>query len=119
MTEATAPPKSGCPTWLTVLVGLMGGFATILGLVASVEYLFNHDEPSTFPDRLLLFLVGVGLLGALWLVRRAQLVSVALSALGGVAFGVLMYWMIVPIFAGIAVAIGAVLSTPRVLEPRV
>ena len=117
MTATTALPKLGYPTWLAILAALMGGFATLRGLAASVAYIIDSDDSSGGWGFLLLT-VGVVLLVALWLVRRAPLASVLLLAFGGLAFGLATYWMVVPIFVGIAVAIGAALSAPRILRAR-
>ena len=117
MTETIALPKFGYPTWLAILAAVMGGFAIIVGTVGAIEYLTDSGDNSDGWGFLALA-VGAVLLAALWLARRAPLASVLLMVFGGLVFGLLMWWIVVPILMGIAVAIGAVLSAPRLLGAR-
>ena len=88
-----------------------------MGLAASVaEIVDSTGDTGGFGVKL--FTVGAGLLLALWLVRRAPLASVLLLAFGGLALGLVSYWMVVTVLMGIAIAVGAALSAPRVLGAR-
>jgi hypothetical protein len=114
---ATTATRFGYPTWLAIVAAVVGAFATLMGLAAAIVHIVDSSDDSGYFGVLLLT-VGVGLLLALWLLRRAPLASVLLLALGGLAFGLVTFWMVVTVVLGVVIAVGAVLSAPRVLGAR-
>ena len=117
MTATVTRPKLGYPTWLTILSASVGALATLMGLIQTIADIVDRDADSGVWG-VAMMTAGAGLLLALWLVRRAPLASVVLLALGGLGFGALTFWMVVTVLVGIVIAVGAALSTPRVLGAR-
>jgi hypothetical protein len=113
-TTTTTATRQGYPIWLVVLAALMGGVAALVGLAASIAAVFGDDSAGWWGPVILV--IGVVILGALVLVHRAPLASLIALAAGGLAFGFVNFWMVVPIFAGVIVAGGAAFSAPRVLR---
>jgi hypothetical protein len=117
MAVTTTTAKLGYPTWLTLLAAVVGGFATLAGITATIAGVIDSGDGNAAWG-FLFFTVGAGILFGLWLVNRAPLASVVLLALGGIGFGLVTYWMVATIAVGLVIAIGAALSAPRVLRSR-
>ena len=116
MATTTTTTRQGYPIWLVVLAALMGGFAALAGLAASISLVFERSDDSGGWWGPFILVIGVVILSALVLVRRAPLASLIALAVGGLAFGFATFWMVIPIFAGVIVAAGAAFSAPRVLR---
>ncbi len=109
--------RHGYPLWLTIVIALMGGFAFLVGVVGLVAGLSGEgDDSRNFS--LAMLLVGVALLGGLWLTSRLPYVSVGLVVLGALGFGMSTFWMVFTVVVGVAVAIAALACAPRVIGAR-
>jgi hypothetical protein len=117
ITMATDSSGRGYPTWLTIVLFLMGALALFMSLTSVVGSIVDGDEGMLL-WALLLLLVGSSIVAGLLLTDRAPRASVALVALGAVGFGLTTYWMVLTVVAGVLIAAAALLSIPRVVGPR-
>ena len=114
MTATTTTTRFGYPTWLAMLAALTGALAVLMGLSGVISEIVDREGDSGAWGAFMV-IAGAGLLLGLWLVRRAPLASVVLLVICGLGVGVLTFWMVVSGLVGLVIAVGAVLSAPRVL----
>lgn len=116
MQTTEAPTAQGYPTWLVVVASAMAVLAFSAG-IGTVLGGGDGDEGATMWG-LFLIVDAAGIGAGLALAQRAPIVSVGLLTLGALGWGVLSFWMVFTLVAGVIVAIATLLCAPRLVRAR-
>jgi hypothetical protein len=104
------PSRSGAPRWVSTLGALIGGTALLFGISG---LLFGQDAVGWG-----IAMTTTGLLIVAGLLVRTRFPNFARCAFfaGGLTFALFTPWLVLTVVAGVALAIGAIKSSPPPLE---